>query len=43
MEYTVEMTSGGMTHTKLQDNWLRHSSNIKILPQQFERLQGWYY
>jgi hypothetical protein len=30
-------------HTKFQDNLFRHSSILSVLPQQFERLQRWYY
>jgi hypothetical protein len=36
-----EMPSYGMLyrlHTKFHEDWYRRSSNIKVLPQKFERL-----
>jgi hypothetical protein len=39
MKYTVEMNSRWHDlHTKVHEDWHRRSSNIKVLPQQFECL-----
>jgi hypothetical protein len=44
MKYTVEMASGGMIYIP---SFMKIGSGIqlilKVLPQQFERLQCWYY
>jgi hypothetical protein len=38
MMFDAEMASCDMIHTKFHEGWYRRSSNIKVLPQQFEWL-----
>jgi hypothetical protein len=43
MMYGNKMASGGMIHTKFQEDRYRSSKNIKVLSQKYKGLQCWYY
>jgi hypothetical protein len=46
MKYAIEMASGGMIYERVHANFHDSSSIgiiLRLLPQQFERFQCWYY